>query len=58
VRTVSLNPVLPIIAIFRKDRGEKLYSDITRLAKGVTVETLAHIEELSGVVDFENLNNR
>jgi len=55
VRIVSLKPVLPIIAIFRKDRSEKLYSESTRFAKGVTVESLVSMAELTGVVDFENL---
>jgi len=55
VRTVSLKPVLPITAIFRKDRSEKLYGEVTRFAKDVTVESLASIPELTEVVDFENL---
>jgi hypothetical protein len=55
VRTVSLKPVLPITAIFRKDRSEKLYSEATRFAKGVEVESLASATELVGIVDFENL---
>jgi len=55
VRTVSLKPVLPITAIFRKDRSEKLYSEATRLAKGVSSESLAFINELAKLVDFENL---
>ena len=55
VRTISLKPVLPITAIFRKDRGEKLYGEATRIANGVTIESLASIAELAGIVDFENL---
>ena len=57
VRTVSLKPVLPIIAIFRKDRCEKLYDEVTKLAKGVTVERLASMTELSKIVDFKNLKH-
>ena len=57
VRTVSLKPVLPIIAIFRKDRGETLYKEATRFAKGVTAESLKSIAELTKIIDFDNLNN-
>ena len=55
VRTVSLKPVLPITAIFRKDRSEKLYCEATRFAKGITIESLSSKTELAGIVDFENL---
>jgi len=55
VRTVSLKPILPITAVFRKDRSEKLYSEATRFAKNVTGESLASIAELAEVIDFDNL---
>ena len=37
---------------FKKDRGEKLYCEVTRFAKSVTVESLVSITELAGIVDF------
>jgi len=55
VRSVARDPVLPIIAIFRKERNKKLYSEATRLAKGVTPEKLAILQELVEVIDFDNL---
>ena len=55
VRTVSLKPVLPITAIFRKDRSDNLYSEATRFAKGVTFESLALLDELVELIDFKNL---
>ena len=55
VRTVSLKPVLPIKAILRKDRGEKLYNEVTRYAKGITSESLSSMIELADIVDFKRL---
>ncbi|MCL2819478.1 MAG: PBECR4 domain-containing protein, partial [Oscillospiraceae bacterium] len=57
VRTVSLKPVLPIKTILRKDRSEKLYSEVTRFAKGVTSDQLALMVELAEIVDFEKLKS-
>ncbi|MCL2627356.1 MAG: PBECR4 domain-containing protein [Oscillospiraceae bacterium] len=50
VRAISLKPVLPIIAILRKNRSEKKYSEVTRLAKGITVESLVNIKELKALL--------
>ena len=55
VRTITLNPVLPIIAVLRKERSENLYSEVTRFAKDITLEKLKSMTELTKIVDFDNL---
>jgi len=55
VRTITLDPVLPIIAVLRKDRSENFYTEVTRFAKDITPEKLKSMTELAKIVDFENL---